>query len=242
MNPEIPYYFSVVIILLVFAVLFFIVQSLNYGLYRLNYKESRRRKISVIVSLSIFTWLILSELLAFSGYLKEYTANPPHAFILYLIPSAFVIFLLFNKNFEKLLMELPPSWLINAQSIRVITELVFWGLFLNGIISKRMTFLGSNYDILIGLFAPFISYYCFQRKLTKYYAVIFNVLGLLFHLTMITVAFYSIPGPARLFFNDTANTLYGYFPFVWLPAFISPFIIAMHLFSIKQLLKAKIIV
>ncbi|MBZ0200613.1 MAG: hypothetical protein K8H86_12150, partial [Ignavibacteriaceae bacterium] len=224
MNPDIPIYYSILLILLVFVILIAIAQGVNYGLSRLGFQAGKKSKIATVTSLAIFTWLIVTETLAFSGYFKDYTSNPPHVVILYILPIIFIIYLLQNKKFERLLMEIPPSWLINAQSIRVIIELIFWGLFVNNIISKRMTFLGSNYDILIGLFAPFISYYCFQRKLSKYYAIIFNVLGLLFHLTIVSVAFYSIPGEARLFYPGPANTLYGYFPFIWLPAFITPFI------------------
>lgn len=242
MNPDIPILYSIVLILLVFIILIFIVQGINYGLSRVGVPEGKRRKTATLSSLAIFTWLILSETLAFSGYFKDYNSKPPHLLMLYLLPIIFIIYLLQNKKFETVLMEIPPSWLINAQSIRVVIELLFWGLFVNNVISKRMTFLGSNYDILIGLFAPFISYYCFQRKFTKYYAVIYNVLGLLFHLTIVTVAFYSMPGNSRLFYPGPANTLFGFFPFVWLPAFITPFIIAMHLFSLKQLLKAKMII
>lgn len=241
MNPDIPFYYSITLILLVVAVLFFVVLGVNYGLFRLEVPEGRRQKIAIQLSLSLFTWLILSELLAFTGFFKDYSAQPPHVVVLYVTPIVLIIYLLFNRKFEKLLMELPPSWLVNVQSVRVVIGLIFLGLFLNNIIPKRMTFLGSNYDLLIGLLAPLISYYCFQKKLTKYYAVIWNMLGLLFHLTIITTAFYSMPGASRLFFDGPANTLYGFFPYVWLPAFISPFIIAMHLFSIKQLLKTKII-
>ena len=241
MNPDIPVYYSIIFILLVFAVLFFIVRGVNFGLSRHDVPDVKRQKITIRLSLSLFTWLIISEMLAFAGFFKDYSVQPPLVVFLYLPPIALIISLLYNRKFEKLLLQLPPSWLVNAQSIRVVIDLIFLGLFLNNIISKRMTFLGSNYDILIGLLAPLISYYCFRRRLTKYYAVIWNLLGLLFHLTFITTLFYSMPGSTRLFFDGPANTLYGYFPFVWMPAFTSPFIIAMHLFSMKQLLKTKIL-
>lgn len=241
MNPDIPYIYSLAIILLVFGILFYIVQAINFGMHRLGYTEGRRRKISTAVSLSLFSWLIISELLAFSGYLKDYPATPPHIYILYLVPMTAAVLLLFSRQAGQIIMEIPPSRVLNAQTVRVVTELVFYGLYFNGILAKRMTFLGSNYDILIGLLAPFISYYCFTRKFNKYYAIIFNVLGILFHLTLVLVAFYSVPGPSRLIFDNPANTLFGYFPFVWLPAFITPFIFTMHFFSLKQLIKAKMI-
>ena len=101
-----------------------------------------------------------------------------------------------------------------------------------------MTFEGINYDILIGLSAALVGYYVLSvEKLPRIIALLWNYAGLLLVTNIFLIAFLSTPSPMRQFFNEPANTLVAYFPFVWIPACIVPFAYLMHVLSIKQLLQ-----
>ena len=66
-------------------------------------------------------------------------------------------------------------------------------------------------------------------------ATAWNVLGLLDILHTLFRAVTSAPGPQRLFFEEPANRIPAVFPFVYLPGFIVPFTILLHLLSLWQL-------
>jgi hypothetical protein len=94
-----------------------------------------------------------------------------------------------------------------------------------------------NYDVLTGLTAPFIALYLARnpgRKKTV--GVVWNILGLLLLLNIVTIALLSAPSPFRIFMNEPANTIVAYWPFIWLPGFVVPVAFLLHVFSLKQLL------
>ena len=100
-----------------------------------------------------------------------------------------------------------------------------------------MTFAGGNYDILIGLSAPVVAYYCFNKKSwSPRVALLWNFAGLLLLANIVAIAILSTPYPFRHFMNEPANTIVFYFPFVWLPSVLVPFALLLHLLSIKRLM------
>jgi hypothetical protein len=66
-------------------------------------------------------------------------------------------------------------------------------------------------------------------------ALVWNVLGLLDVLHTLFRAVTSAPGPQRLVFEEPANRIPAVFPFVYLPGFIVPLTILLHLLSLRQL-------
>ena len=129
-------------------------------------------------------------------------------------------------------------WIVYAQSFRMIMEFILWLLYRYSIIPVQMTFAGRNFDILIGFTAPFVAYFCFIKKTwSPKVALIWNFAGLLLLGNIVVVALLSTPYPFRVFMNEPANTLVFSFPFVWLPAFVVPFALLLHLISIKRLWK-----
>jgi hypothetical protein len=119
-----------------------------------------------------------------------------------------------------------------------LVELALWLLFINNIIPVQMTFEGLNYDILIGLSALLIGYYSLSiSKWPRVVALLWNFAGLLLVTNIFIIALLSTPSPLRQFFNEPANTVIAYFPFVWIAAFIVPFAYLMHILSIKQIIR-----
>jgi hypothetical protein len=99
----------------------------------------------------------------------------------------------------------------------------------------QMSFEGRNFDILSGLFAAPVGYYCFvKRSWPSWVVPVYNVAGLLLLINIVSIAVLSMPTPLRVFYNEPANTLIVKFPFIYLPGFLVPLAYTLHIFSLRQ--------
>lgn len=187
--------------------------------------------------LLVLLWTIAVSVLAYSGFLSDFSMFPPKMFIVLLIPLVLIIWALTRPKTTQLLANIPPQWLLYVQSFRFIVELLLWALFIDNRAPVQMTFEGFNYDILVGITGPIVGYYCFVKKTwSKKVAIIWNFAGILILLNILVIAVLSMPTPMRVFMNDPANTIVAQFPIVLLPAILVPIAYSMHLFSLKQLM------
>lgn len=236
MNQEIPLYISGLIIVIVIILLYSIYYTLNFALT----KSDSKRKNLVIITTFVFIlgWLAFSSVIAFNGILTDFSSVPPKIFIIVLPATLIVIYISLSTNVNKLLTVIPAQWLIYIQSFRILMELALWLLYIKNIIPVQMTFEGVNYDILVGLSALLVGYYSLSiNKWPRIIALLWNFAGFLLVTNIFIVAFLSTPSPLRQFFNEPANTVVAYFPFVWIPAFIVPFAYLVHILSIKQIIR-----
>jgi hypothetical protein len=100
-----------------------------------------------------------------------------------------------------------------------------------------MTFEGRNFDILSGITAPIIAYWCFKSQKPKYKILLlwnFICLGLL--INIVINGLLSAPLPFQQFAFDQPNVALMYFPFVWLPCCVVPIVLISHLASIRKIL------
>ena len=112
---------------------------------------------------------------------------------------------------------------------------MLWVKVSQGLLPVQMSFEGRNFDILSGLAALPVGYFCFVRKTWPSWAVlVYNIAGLLLLLNVTVIAVLSMPTPLRAFHNEPANTLVGQFPFIYLPGFLVPLAYTLHIFSIRQ--------
>jgi hypothetical protein len=141
-----------------------------------------------------------------------------------------------NKAFE----IISPANLILLQSFRVIVEYLLWVAFLEGRTPVQMTFEGYNWDIISGLLPLGIFYFfvC-SRKYRFVVGVVYNVVGLLLLINILSIAIMSIPGPLRQFMNEPPNDAVANFPLVYLPGILVPIAYTVHWISLKQLFYLK---
>lgn len=236
MNPNIPFYITGLIILIVLALLYCIYYALNFAFIKLEVKK--KNTILVLTFCALFAWLIYSSVAAFNGTLLDFSSTPPKIFIIVIPAALIVIYLSISTNINRLLTFIPAEWPVYVQSFRILMELGLWLLYIRNIIPVQMTFEGLNYDILIGLSALLVGYYSLAtEKWPRIISVLWNFAGLLLVTNIFIVSFLSTPSPLRQFFNEPANTIVAYFPFVLIPAFIVPFAYLMHILSIKQIIR-----
>jgi len=219
------------------VLLYIIYRGLKIGLERAGYTEERKKKILMYYSSGVILWIIFISVLSIQKVFLDFALTPPRIFISVIIPAAVILFFVFTKKINKILLSIPEQWLIYIQSFRIIVEILLWMLLLLNLMPVQMSFEGRNFDILVGITAPFVAYLCFGKGKPKYIMVlIWNFAGMLLLINIVTTAILSMPTQFRYFMNEPSNTIVAYFPVIFLPAILVPIAYSMHLFSIKQIL------
>jgi len=206
-----------------------------YGLHRSGREEDERRmRITRFVGI-LLVWVVLTGVLAYTGFFRDFDAVPPRFPMLVLPPFILVIWLSFSRYFAPVLKALPLFWLTLIQGFRIVVEIILWLGAEGGFVPPQMTFEGLNFDILSGILAIPVAFLVFKRRvLPTWVGLVYHLIGLALLPTIITVAILSLPvfgvfTPPNLFVSEL--------PFVWLPAFVVPFALALHLFALRKLLK-----
>ena len=234
---ETPFYFTAAILftLLTIVLTGAILYALRYALNKAGWSQHKKKNVFRFTMLALLGWLALLVILASQNFFSDFSTMPPR-FVLAIVPPWVVISVLVNiKGFKYLLSLVPAAWLVYPQSFRVIVEIGLWMVFVAGIAPEQMTFEGRNYDILTGLTAPFAAYFFFRKVLKVRWGVLWNIFGLGLLMNIVIIAILSTPTPFRVFWNEPANTFVTTVPFIWLPGFLVPVALALHVFSLVQL-------
>lgn len=221
--------FFTAITLVTLAFCFFIIRNAKLG-------DHRHHAITVLAAIMI--WLTLQGFLSFMGvYSTDLDLLPPKIVAFGILPAVVGILIAFNtRNGRAIIDTLPLINLTYIHVVRLPVELVLYWLFLRGSIPVLMTFNGLNFDIVIGISAPFIAYFANGRPKVLLW---WNFVSLLFLANIVLIALLSAPTPLQQLAFNQPNIAVLYFPFSWLPTFIVPVILFSHLASIRILLKSK---
>ena len=198
--------------------------------------SASRRGILVIFLLQM--WLGLIAVLAFRGVFADASLRPPRLPLFALAAFASIVLLNRTKTLDKLIASTPRHWLIAAQTFRIVVELVLFAFFVDGHVPPQLTFEGRNFDIWAGITAPIMAWLVLQHRVKPIVAVIWNLLGIAVLLNTIVVFQTSVPGP--LYANWPGGPLVsaGEWPLVWLPTFLAPLAIFLHVVSLRQFARA----
>lgn len=237
--PVVPLHISALFILLVFVIGFIILMGVYVSSERARLSPPQRQQNFIVSLLIIVTWLIFTLLISVSGFLHDFTSKPPHVLLVTVPPLVFIILLFNSKAFINLTEQFNVFWLVYAQSFRVLKEFILWLLARQKILPEQMVVGGYNWDILFGLTAPFIAYYCFAKKTWPLsVALVWNLAGIVSLANVFTLAVLAAPFPYAEKYFETTNTLMFHYPFVWQPALVVPFALLLHLIAIRRIWKA----
>ncbi|MEO8876137.1 MAG: hypothetical protein ABI461_11160 [Polyangiaceae bacterium] len=196
--------------------------------------EASASRSGILVIMALQGWLLTTAALAFTGTLSEWAARPPRLPLLTLAALLAIVFLNFTAPLKKWIASTPLHWPIAAQTFRVAVELVLFAFFMDGHVPLQLTFEGRNLDILVGLTAPVMAWFV-ARKIAKPIAVfVWNVAGLAILLNTIVIAQSSVPGPMNHGWPGAPFTAIAGWPLVWLPTFLAPLAIFLHVVSLRQ--------
>jgi hypothetical protein len=192
------------------------------------------------IFIGIIIWLVVQLIISSSNIYTNYAYNkPPLIFLLGILPVMLgIVYLFFSPKGKAFIQTLPLEYLTNVHIIRIPVEFILYCLFMNKLIPKGMTFLGYNFDIIIGITAPLISFFFFRQKnLSRIGLLIWNCIGLLFLLHIVLIGILSAPSVIQQLNFNQPNKAVLQFPYIWLVSFIVPVVMLCHLISIKRLLK-----
>ena len=186
--------------------------------------------------ISILAWLSITGPLSATRFFKNFDSIPPRIFLVIVPVIAFLGFVSASSWFSCWIQEIPQKWLIYLQSFRVVMEIVLWLLAKQHLAPELLTWDDRNFDILVGVSAPFMA--CFFAK-NRRVVLVWNVFGVLMLLNVFIHGLLSAPLPFQVFHTDPPNTFVSGVPYIWLPSFVVPFAFFLHILSIRKIIKSK---
>lgn len=175
-------------------------------------------------------WLILLGLVSGSGALMDTQSVPPRI-LMVLGPSLMAMVWIWRT--------LPANvvsiqYLLGIHALRLPVELVLHQLYLQGKIPQLMTYGGWNFDIVIGLSAIALLLYNYFGKahIGTVFFKIWNLIGMVFLLWIVTLAVLSAPLPTQQLAFEQPNVAILEFPYTFLPTVVVPIVFLAHLHAL----------
>jgi hypothetical protein len=212
--------------------------GLRAGLARSPLGEERRLRIVRRMGAALAAWFLFLAMSTVSGLYLD--ASRPR-FLLYAVPSLLAVVALFAARWLRTVVAAIPDWWIPAlQTLRVGGGASLFAAWAIGLAPWGLAATAGVGDVLVGILAAAVAL-ALARGIrgARGLGLGWNVLGLLDILHTLFRALTSAPGPQRLFFEEPANRIPAVFPFVYLPGFIVPLTILLHLLSLRQLRAAR---
>jgi hypothetical protein len=179
-------------------------------------------------------WIILLGILSSRGFFSDFSALPPRLLFAVLGPLLVVLLFGWSRAGKTLLGQIRPEWPIYLQSFRLLVEIGLWLLVLHGSLPVRMSFEGRNFDVLAGLLAFPVGYYCFvKRTWSPVAALVYNIGGLILLINIVAISILSMPTPLRVFHDPPDSSLLTKFPFIYLPGLLVPAAYTLHIISLR---------
>ena len=184
-------------------------------------------------------WTLLQSILGFTGLYLDTESLPPKIMLFGFFPTLVLILVIFlTEKGKSFIDNINLKYLTFFHTIRIPVEVVLFLLYNQGLVSKYMTFEGTNFDLFSGITAPLIAFIAFQKAEIKNKLLLgWNVLCLLLLLNVVITAIFSIPSPFQKLAFDQPNIAVLYFPFNLLPTVIVPLVFFAHLAAIRMLVK-----
>ncbi len=179
-------------------------------------------------------WLGLPAFLAIRGTFWDFSATPPMLMRLILPMLAVIAAFCLSPWGRETARKLPASLLVGTQAFRLPLEIVLYFLATHELIAKEMTLSGYNFDIVTGALALPLWWQIRRFEAPRWALWIWNVLGFVLLLTVMTIAILGFPEPFGWF--TPPNLIVVTYPWVWLPTFLVPIALCSHLLMFRKLL------
>lgn len=228
------------IIYLVFTMLVIVVILLGYRmiLKKIAIPAKARSKKFMTATGLVFGWLIYLTILSFSGILKDLSLPPKFPLLVFLpLAVGFIIFYRRSINSD-VIKAIPDVWPVYFQSFRIVVELILLYTFYAGIIPESATFEGLNFDVLMGVSAPFFGYVVVRKNGSRIGQYVWNILGIFMVLFVGFIIATSMYFP-EMWGSQTPIVSFEFIemPYLLLAGFLAPLAIFMHVVSLLKLRK-----
>jgi len=175
-------------------------------------------------------WMSISGMLSYYGFFQNTSSLPPRMLWI-LLPVIILTVSCYRK-----ITVINVNYLIAVHIFRIPIEFILYQLFLQDDLPRMMTFAGWNFDIMIGISAiPLLSYTIwFRKNVPHLFFQVWNLLGCLSLLFIVSIAILSAPSPIQLLSYEHPNLALIKFPYTLLPAVIVPIVLLSHLFCLDS--------
>jgi AhpD family alkylhydroperoxidase len=181
-------------------------------------------------------WLTYGGLVGYFGIVADPGLVPPGPAFLLIPVILFVALFLARSAFAgRLAAMLPLGLLIGAQGFRVVVELFLYQLWQAGLAPRMLTFEGGSIDIFLGLSAPIVAWLYGRGRLGERVLLGWNIIGLLTLANVAIRALLTAPGALNFIVAEVPNLAIGTFPFTFIPGFMAPLALVLHVLSIRAL-------
>lgn len=208
------------------------------GLLAAVYRWLPTRAAFAFASFSLFLWLGWVGALSATGTLADQTLRPP-AILYVAVPMAAILVALVFGPAYRFASGFPPAFLIGAQTFRVGVELLLHRLWQDGLVPAMLTWEGANFDVLIGLTAPFAAIAASRGGAWARLALGWNFAGVAMLANVVARAVLTAPGPLHLLASEVPNRLPGLFPYSYLAGFLAPLALLLHMLAIRALVERR---
>ena len=201
---------------------------------------SGKRRLAYGVTIVLVTWIIIQNLLSLSGFYLASFALPPRALLILLPPIlAMIIFFVFFSR-SSYFQSVSLKTLTHIQLFRLPLEVfVLSSLALAGYVPDIMTYYGRNFDVIVGITAPIMAYFYFNKQALSWKALlVWNIVSLLLLFNVTSHAVLAMPYPdIQVFAFEQPNIGVFYFPYIWLPALLVQVAYFCQIASIIKLIR-----
>lgn len=213
---------------------------LYYAILKLSKTVEARKTILIITGIYFFGGLLGSLLLAINNmYLTTPDQIIPPVAIAMIIPQIMGLVILRWSPFLNLIKKSKLSFLIAIQIYRVL-GILFIIVALRGLLAPEFAWSAGIGDIVVGLFAPIVSYSIAKnKKYARKFAYIWNIFGIADLLIAGILGFGTIDGNTKFIDTNVVSTNLIQFPLVLVPVFGVPLAILLHIYSLYLLNKFK---
>jgi hypothetical protein len=217
---------------------FFFLRELRKGIALTGWDHKRKQTANrLIVAVPMLITIVIS-FWSLSGIMSNFSLFPLNFMPVLLLPMVIALYLTFSSSFNEILKNIAPENIIKLQSFRFFVEILLWLLFIDNTIPIQMSFEGRNFDVLVGITAPFIAWMAATGKISRTGMIIWNILGLCLLINIVSIAVLSLPTPIQVF-TEAPVTIVAYFPISFLPGLLVPLAYTLHFFSLRQLLVSR---
>ena len=201
---------------------------------RLGEPPRTTRRWTTMTAIAAGAWLGVTWAAAETGHLSRLDLRPPPFMALPVAIALLGALMAFTRFGTRLVDGLPIAALIACQAFRFPLELLMHRAYSEGVMPYQMSYSGWNFDILTGLTALPVAWALHRGRAGRRLAVVWNVMGSLLLLNIVTIAVVSTP-IVGLFGPDLLNTWVMFPPFVWLPAVMVLMALVGHLLVARKL-------
>lgn len=222
--------------LIMIALIFFTIHKVHLSA-GISAKKAMQKAAYILI-----IWLTYLFMLSTTKFLQG-TELPPRLPLFLFVPIAiFTLIYCIRASKSEWIKYLKLTDLTYPQSFRIFVELILLYTFYANLIPMEATFEGYNFDVLMGVSAPFVAYFAFKKpKINITFAYFWNILGILM---VLFVAF--IIGTA--FFNpmiwgskiSLVDPRFVTLPYLLIAGFLAPLAIFMHALSIVKIKSLKV--